>query len=238
MHFFIIVLLQTLAASVAARPIVDSPDLSYASAPSFRNGMHTDTIGIKVGEEDPSDLQPRDEATVDVLGSNNKDAGMSKQHYDEEITHVSPNNDLSIIPRANKKPTKAELKADDKKFHRDQLRPDDAKYINNLDRANNKKCGTNCQHSLDSHRSQQSKELKEKQRNTPDLPGSRASRGEVNSKENDYQHDLNHLRMDRGDIGENGKNSLNSWHSVESANSKASKASKASKGGKGGNYHG
>ncbi|KAK1726999.1 hypothetical protein CaCOL14_006573 [Colletotrichum acutatum] len=232
MHFVIIVLLETLAASVAARPIVVSPDLSYASAPSFRNGMHSNTIEIKGGEEDQPDLQPRDEAVVDVLGLNNEDAGMSNQQNDKEIAHVSPNNDLPIAPRANKKPTKAELKADDKKFHRDQLRPDDAKYINNLDKANAKKCGTNCQHSLDSERSQRSREAKEKQRNAPNLPGSRASRGEVNSKEDDYQHDLNHLRMDRGDIGQNGKNSLNSWHSVESANSKASKASKASKGGK------
>ncbi|KXH42476.1 hypothetical protein CNYM01_08521 [Colletotrichum nymphaeae SA-01] len=231
MYFVIIVLLETLAASVAAHPIVVSPDLSYDSAPSFRNGMHTNNIKIKVGEEDQPDLQTRDEAVVDVLGLDTEDAGMSNQHDDKEITHVSPNNDLSIVPRANKKPTKAEVKADDKKFHRDQLRPDDAKYINNLDKANANKCGRNCQNSLDSHRSQQSKELKEKQRNAPNLPGSRASRGEVNSKENDYQHDLNHLRMDRGDIGQNGKNSLNSWHSVESANLKASKASKASKGG-------
>ncbi|KXH37015.1 hypothetical protein CSIM01_00079 [Colletotrichum simmondsii] len=235
MYFIIIVLLETLAASVAAHPIVVSPDLPYASAPSFRNGMYTNNIKIELGEEDQPDLQTRDEAVIDVLGLDTEDAGMSNQHYDNEITHVSPNNDLSIVPRANKKPTKAELKADDKKFHRDQLRPDDAKYINNLDKANANNCGTNCKNSLNSHRSQQSKELKEKQRNSPNLPGSRASRGEVNSKENDYQHDLNHLRMDRGDIGENGKNSLNSWHSVESANSKASKASKASKGG---NHHG
>ncbi|KAF3798411.1 hypothetical protein GCG54_00013150 [Colletotrichum gloeosporioides] len=234
MLFTIIVLSEALAASVAARPIVVSPDVSpvvspdvpYDWAPVFRHGKLPIAVDIIAGDEvtDEPDLQPRDEA---VLGLDDQDAGMSNQQYDKEITDVPLNNAVSIAPR-DKKPSKAQIKADDKKFHRDQLKPNDAKYINNLDRLNAKKCGGNCQNSLDSQRSRQSKALKAKE-GQPKLPGSRASRGEVNTKKDDYNHDLNHLRQDRGDIGPNGKKSLDSWHSVESANSKASKVSRAKK---------
>ncbi|KAL3299008.1 hypothetical protein RB213_000837 [Colletotrichum asianum] len=235
MLFTIIVLLEALAASVTARPIVISPDVSpdvspvvpYDWAPVFRHGKLPIAIDIKAGDEVEPDLQPRGEAVLDVLPLDNEDAGMSNQQYDKEITDVPLNNAPSIAPRANK-PSKAQIKADDKKFHRDQLKPNDAKYINNLDKANAKKCGSHCQDSLDSRRSQQSKELRAKQ-GQPKLPGSRASRGEVNTKKDNYNHDLNHLRQDRGDLGVNGQHSLDSWHSVESANSKASKASRAKK---------
>ncbi|EQB54104.1 hypothetical protein CGLO_06105 [Colletotrichum gloeosporioides Cg-14] len=231
MLFNTVVLLEVLAASVAARPIVVSPDVSpdvpYDWAPVFRHGKLPIATDIKAGDEvtDEPDLQPRDEAVLNVLASDNQDAGMSNQQYDKEKTDTPLNNALSIAPR-DKKPSKAQIKADDKKFHRDQLKPNDAKYINNLDKANAKKCGSHCQNSLDSRRSQQSKELRAKQ-GQPKLPGSRASRGEVNTKKDDYNHDLNHLRQDRGDLGVNGQHSLDSWHSVESANSKASRAKKA-----------
>ncbi|KAK2775792.1 hypothetical protein CKAH01_12748 [Colletotrichum kahawae] len=243
MFFATIVLLETLAASVAARSIVVSPDLSpdlsKTWSPIFRHGTGYSAVNIEAGDEDELDLQPRAEAVVDVPGLDNQDAGMPNQHYDEETTHAPPNNLLSIAPRANTKPSKAQKQADDKKFHRDQLKPNDAKYINNLDKQNDKKCGTSCQNSLNSHRSEQSKLQKERERTAKTLPGSRASRGEVNTKKDDYNHDLNHLRQDRGDIGPNGLKSLDSWHSVESANSKASKASRAKKAAeKGGNNHG
>ncbi|KAK1849029.1 hypothetical protein CCHR01_08367 [Colletotrichum chrysophilum] len=255
MLFAIIVLLEALAVSVAAHPIVISPDVSpdvaperpYNWAPVFRHGKLPIAIDIKAGEEgkverasrpvqlvltsylvtDEPDLQPRDEAALDALVLDNQDAGMSNQQHDKEITDVPLNDAPSIASRANK-PSKAQIKADDKKFHRDQLKPNDAKYINNLDKLNAKKCGGGCQTSLDSQRSRNSKAQKIKE-GQPKLPGSRASRGEVNTKQDDYNHDLNHLRQDRGDIGVNGKKSLDSWHSVESANSKASKASRAKK---------
>ncbi|KAF5505967.1 hypothetical protein CGCS363_v004318 [Colletotrichum siamense] len=235
MLFATIVLLEALAASVAAHPIVISPDVSpdvaperpYNWAPVFRHGKLPIAIDINAGDEvtDEPNLQPRDEAVLDALDLDDQDAGMSNQQYDKEITDVPLNNAPSIASRANK-PSKTQIKADDKKFHRDQLKPNDAKYINNLDRLNAKKCGGNCQNSLNSQRSRNSKAQKVKE-GQPKLPGSRASRGEVNTKKDDYNHDLNHLRQDRGDLGVNGQHSLDSWHSVESANSKASRAKKA-----------
>ncbi|KAE9567939.1 hypothetical protein CGMCC3_g15919 [Colletotrichum fructicola] len=239
MLFAIIVLLEALAVSVAAHPIVISPDVSpdgspdvaperpYNWAPVFRHGKLPIAIDIKAGEEvtDEPDLQPRNEAALDALVLDTQDAGMSSQQHDKEITDVPLNDAPSIASRANK-PSKSQIKADDKKFHRDQLKPNDAKYINNLDKLNAKKCGGGCQTSLDSQRSRNSKAQKVKE-GQPKLPGSRASRHEVNTKQDDYNHDLNHLRQDRGDLGVNGQHSLDSWHSVESANSKASRAKKA-----------
>ncbi|KAF4920010.1 hypothetical protein CGCVW01_v007322 [Colletotrichum viniferum] len=246
MLFATIVLLEALAASVAANPIVISPDVSpdvaperpYDWAPVFRHGKLPIAINIKAGEEvtDEPDLQPRDEAALDPLVLDNQDAGVFNQQHDKDVTDVHLNDAPFIAPR-DKKPSKVQVKADDEKFHRNQLKPNDAKYINNLDKQNAKNCGPGCQSSLDSQRSRNSKGQKLNE-GLPKLPGSRASRGEVNTKNDDYNHNLNHLRQDRGDLGVNGQNSLDSWHSVASANSKASKASRAKKEGtaKGGNH--
>ncbi|KAL0936198.1 uncharacterized protein CTRU02_208413 [Colletotrichum truncatum] len=246
MYLSSFILLEALAAFVAAVPVDISTGLSHPSAQAFRDGIQSEDVNIEANIEDESHIQVRNEAVVDALDLDSQNAGAFIEYSDRRNTHNPPNNDFLIVPRANKqtnkpasKPAtksankstnkatqKPDLRADDKKFNRDKLRPDDAKYISNLDKLNSDNCGVECNKSLASHRSKLSEAQKELERNKKDLPGSRATRKEKNNDENNYQHDLNHLRKDRNDLGLNGEKSLASWHSVESAQKKAHDAKK------------